>query len=254
MKFLCLHGAGTNSNVLDIQTDPIRRALDTNAEFEFYDGFCEVEPVEEIKNIFAGPFYTWYSPGLGGQTLTEAKEELLDLIETEGPFDACLGFSQGAALLSAVILDHQAKNPFGPNLFKLAVFICGGSPLLVTKKLEEEDESKYTPTVEAMAPLTEPWLGPYVPGHEPHPDERWNIFVAQKVKDAGLTIRIPTAHIYGSKDHTVKECLNLRDMCEPRLRVEFDHGGKHEVPRTTRIVQQMTMTMRRAIDKAMSAH
>ncbi|KAI1375800.1 serine hydrolase FSH [Hypoxylon crocopeplum] len=253
MRFLCLHGAGTNSNVLDIQTGPIRDALDTNATFEFYDGFCEVETVEEIKNIFAGPFYTWYSPGLGGHTLTEAKAELLDLIETEGPFDACLGFSQGAALLAAVILDHQARHPFGPNLFKLAIFVCGGSPLLVTKALEQSDLD-YRPAVDKMAALTEPWLGPYVPGHEPHADEQWNMFMAQKVKEAGLTIRIPTAHIYGAKDHTVKECLNLRDMCDPRRRVEFDHGGKHEVPRTTRLVQQMAMTVRRAIDKAMTAH
>ncbi|KAH6995942.1 serine hydrolase FSH [Ilyonectria sp. MPI-CAGE-AT-0026] len=252
MKFLCLHGAGTNSSVLDIQTGPIRDAMGTNATFEFFDGFCEVEPVEEIKTIFAGPFYTWYSPGLGGKTLTEAKAELLDLIAVEGPFDACLGFSQGAAILAAVIIDHQAQNPYGPNLFRLAVFICGGSPLLVTKTLEKHD-SDYQPTVDNMAALTEPWLGPYVPGHEPHPDEQWNIFKAQKLNDAGLAIRIPTAHIYGAKDHTVKESLNLRDMCDPRRRVEFDHGGKHEVPRATRIVQQMAMTIRRAVDKAMTA-
>ncbi|CZR45918.1 uncharacterized protein FPRO_14906 [Fusarium proliferatum ET1] len=252
MRFLCLHGAGTNSDVLDIQTGPIRDSLDSNATFKFYDGFCDVEPVEEIKNIFAGPFYTWYSPGLGGRTLTEAKAELLDLIATEGPFDACMGFSQGAALLAAVIIDHQVQNPFGPNLFKFAAFICGGSPLLVTKALEQ-DHLDYQPTVDRMAPLTEPWLGPYVPGHEPHPDEQWNMLVAHRVREAGLTIRIPTAHIYGAKDHTVKESLNLRDMCDPRRRVEFDHGGRHEVPRATRVVQQMAMTLRRGIDKAMTA-
>lgn len=190
----------------------------------------------EIKDIFAGPFYTWYSPGLGGHTLVEAKAELLDLIAIEGPFDACLGFSQGAALLAAVIVDHQVLHPYGPNLFNLAVFICGGSPLLVTKSLEQR-EVCYLPRIEGMAPLTEPWLGPYVPEHEPHADEQWNIFRAQKMKGADLTIRIPTAHIYGSKDHTVKESLNLRDMCDPRKRVEFDHGGRHEVPRKARVVQ-----------------
>ncbi|KZF20980.1 hypothetical protein L228DRAFT_262056 [Xylona heveae TC161] len=253
MKFLCLHGAGTNSHVLEIQFGPIREALSSNGQFEFYDAFCEVEPVEEIRNIFAGPFFTWYSPGLGGHTLEEAKAELLDIIETEGPFDACLGFSQGAALLAAVMIDHQKNNPFGPNLFKLAVFICGGAPLLVTKSLQEPD-FLYSPPVASMAALTEPWMGPYVPGHEPHPDESWNIFLAEKVREAGLTIRIPTAHIYGSKDNTLKESLRLRDICDPRRRVEFDHGRGHEVPRAPHLVQQMAATIRRAIDNALTAH
>jgi len=201
--------------------------------------------------LFAGPFFTWYSPGLGGHTQADAKAELLDLIETEGPFDACLGFSQGAALLSAVMIDHQKTNPFGPGLFKLAIFICAGAPLLVTQCREKTD---YVPLAESMVTLTEPWLGPYVPGHEPYPDESWHIFIPEKVHEAGLTIRIPTAHIYGSKDSTVSESLRLRDMCDPRRRVEFDHGRDHEVPRAPYLVEQMALTVRKAIDRALTAH
>ncbi|KAI9831663.1 MAG: hypothetical protein M1819_004729 [Sarea resinae] len=207
-----------------------------------------------IKDIFAGPFYTWYSPGLGGHTLAEAKAELLDLIEAEGPFDACLGFSQGGALLAAMIIDHQKKNPFGPNLFQLAIFICAGSPLLVTKSRQEPEDIGDPPSVASMAPLTTPWLGPYVSGHEPHPDESWNVFVADKVREAGLTIAIPTAHIYGAKDDTLSESLNLRDMCEPRRRVELDHGCGHEVPRAPHLVQKMTAAIQKAIHNAVVAH
>lgn len=130
----------------------------------------------EIKSVFRGPFFTWYSPGLGGQTLVEAKTELLELIESEGPFDACLGFSQGAALLAAVMIDYHKNHPFGPGLFRLAVFICGAAPVLVTKSAQDDEKDEYNPSADIMAPLTEPWQGPYVPGHEPRPNEEWNIY------------------------------------------------------------------------------
>ncbi|KAJ5518382.1 Serine hydrolase FSH [Penicillium expansum] len=225
MRFICLHGAGTNSHVLDIQTGPIRQALGSSEKFEFVNGFLDVEPVAQIKNLFAGPFFTWYSPGFGGHTLEEAKADLMDFIETEGPFDACLGFSQGGSLLASIIMDHQRRNPFGPNLFKLAVFLCSGAPLLVPKSRQLPDVSTDLWLIAELESLTEPWLGPYVPGHEPMLDESWNVFIPDKVNKAGLTINIPTAHIYGSKDETLGLSLRLRDMCDPRWRVELDHGG-----------------------------
>ncbi|KAH8701067.1 serine hydrolase FSH [Talaromyces proteolyticus] len=252
MKFLCLHGAGTSSEVLEIQLGPVRDALKAHVDFEYYDGFLEVDTVEEIKNVFKGPFFTWYSPGLGGKTLVEAKAELLDLIESDGPFDACLGFSQGAGLLAAVIMDYQKTHPFSPNLFRLAIFICAAAPVLVVKS-EEDAGFDYRPSAESMAHLTEAWKGPYVPGHEPRPNEEWNIFIAEKVRKAGLAIRIPTAHIYGSNDEGVSESLRLRDMCDERRRVEFDHGRGHEVPRAPKLVSQMAETINRAITNALTA-
>lgn len=191
---------------------------------------------------------------MGGHTLAEAKVDLLELIKAEGPFDACLGFSQGAALLAAVIMDHQRQHQFGPNLFQLAIFICAGAPVLVTKSLQEPQNSVDLPPIQSMAPLTEPWLGPFVPGHSPQEDESWNIFVPDSVREAGMMIRIPTAHIYGAKDSRVKESLRLRDMCDPRKRVELDHGRGHEVPRASHLVQQMKDIIRKAIDKSLTAH
>jgi hypothetical protein len=94
---------------------------------------------------------------------------------------------------------------------------------------------------------------PYIAGHQPRPDEQWNIFIAEKICEAGLTIRIPTAHIYGSKDNAVSESLRVWDMCDPRRRIEFDHGCGHEVPREPKLVSQMTATSNRAIASAMSA-
>jgi predicted esterase len=60
--------------------------------------------------------------------LNEAFEHVLKIVATEGPFDAVMGFSQGAALAGALIA-HQAKHhPEQPPVFRAAVFICGGAP------------------------------------------------------------------------------------------------------------------------------
>ena len=44
MRFLCLHGHGTNSSILEAQLEPIRAYLPRNWEFEFLDGEMEAEP------------------------------------------------------------------------------------------------------------------------------------------------------------------------------------------------------------------
>jgi predicted esterase len=49
------------------------------------------------------------------------------LITAEGPFDAVMGFSQGAAISAALIAHHAKMHP-GEQLFRAAVFICGGAP------------------------------------------------------------------------------------------------------------------------------
>ncbi|TQV96695.1 serine hydrolase (FSH1) domain-containing protein [Cordyceps javanica] len=147
-------------------------------------------------------------------------------------------------------MDHQRSHPFGPDLFKLAVFICSAAPLLVTKAKQMPDVSHDLAFIERLAPLTKPWSGPYVRDHEPQPDESWNIFIPDKVIEAGLSIRIPTVHIYGKKDEALSLSLNLRDMCDARMRVELDHGGGHDIPRSANVVQDMVAMIRRAIHYA----
>lgn len=44
MRFLCLHGHGTNSAILEAQLDPIRGQLPSNWEFEFLDGEMDATP------------------------------------------------------------------------------------------------------------------------------------------------------------------------------------------------------------------
>lgn len=44
MRFLCLHGHGTNSQILKAQLDPLLARLPSDWEFEFLDGEMNAEP------------------------------------------------------------------------------------------------------------------------------------------------------------------------------------------------------------------
>lgn len=47
-----------------------------------------------------------------------------------------------------------------------------------------------------------------------------------------VKIRIPTVHIYGSKDPRYPAGIQLTQFCEKSLRQCYDHRGGHEIPRS----------------------
>ncbi|KAF9884472.1 hypothetical protein FE257_001733 [Aspergillus nanangensis] len=128
MRFLCLHGAGTSAEIFEIQSGGITQALeDEGHEFVYVDGRQESEPEPELKGAGIPPFFTHYPRDRApGEDLIRAFEHITNIIETQGPFDGVMGFSQGAGVSSALIA-HRAKTNQKP-LFKLAVFICGAAP------------------------------------------------------------------------------------------------------------------------------
>ncbi|GAT18779.1 DUF341 family oxidoreductase [Aspergillus luchuensis] len=135
MRFLCLHGAGTNAEIFEIQSGGISYDLAKYGHtFKYYNGCmeAEVEPrtssphalhtkdkIRKLKGLFNGPFYNHYPRDRApGEYLAPAMKHVYDIIEREGPFDAVMGFSQGAALACAMIV-HHAKTHQEP-LFKVA--------------------------------------------------------------------------------------------------------------------------------------
>ncbi|KAJ4413541.1 hypothetical protein N0V82_008479 [Gnomoniopsis sp. IMI 355080] len=70
-----------------------------------------------------GPFYS-YTTGYTPAEMRDALTDLEDFILENGPFDCVFGFSQGASLAAAYILDYQRKHhqdtsrpPFGFAVF-----------------------------------------------------------------------------------------------------------------------------------------
>lgn len=52
-------------------------------------------------------------------------QDIKEYITENGPYDGAMGFSQGAVMLAALILEHQQLHPFDPPPFQVAIFFSG---------------------------------------------------------------------------------------------------------------------------------
>ncbi|KAJ5305804.1 hypothetical protein N7508_004819 [Penicillium antarcticum] len=212
MRFLCLHGGSTNSEIFEIQTGGLRQQLEKNGHrFKFMNGKHDAQVEEELEGVVDGPFYNHYPRGDNppASTIQEAYDHTMQFITEQGPFDAVMGFSQGAALAASLIINHSKKNPTSAPLFRAAVFICGAAP----------------------------WDSAGMEHILPRPDT--------------YPIKIPTANIVGKLDSLYGEGVRLFELCEPANAAFFDHGSKHMVPFDLRNTEEMVRVVEETVKKAM---
>ncbi|KAF1976975.1 hypothetical protein BU23DRAFT_453679 [Bimuria novae-zelandiae CBS 107.79] len=107
MRFLCLHGLGTNSKVRQTQnsttvhwTAALRNELGPDHTFEFVEG-------------------SYYHPD--ARSYMRAFQLLEAYIDANGPFDGIFGFSQGAGISLMYLIRHTHLHPDTPLPFKLAI-------------------------------------------------------------------------------------------------------------------------------------
>ncbi|KAI0383338.1 serine hydrolase FSH [Hypomontagnella monticulosa] len=126
MKFLCLHGNGTNSHVMQLQTAPLRHELEDGHDYEFVEGAIEIPMAEgvEAMSLPEHRFYAYYNPD-DLSTAKRAMDQLDDYIATEGPFDVVMGFSAGAVLAAMYLIQKQRQAGSVP--FKCAVFLASAN-------------------------------------------------------------------------------------------------------------------------------
>ncbi|KAH8879441.1 hypothetical protein GQ53DRAFT_672033 [Thozetella sp. PMI_491] len=253
MRFLCLHGMGTSGLIFKSQTVAFRSKLDKSFQFDFVDAPFESAPAPGIQVLFRSANYTWWpEPTING--VRRAHKWLTDYIEANGPYDAVCCFSQGCSLISTFLLYHYREKPHEPLPFKAALFICGGVPLQVLEDLQlpvtqkaweiYEDTSKLlTKKAGALAKwaanpeMIKPGVGLWESTEDllHHPDIRPNdsdvfgLNFTQFPQD--IRIKIPTVHVYGAKDPRWPHGVQLARFCDNRR--EFDHGGGHDIPRST---------------------
>lgn len=148
-------------------------------------------------------FYGYYNPQ-NLDTLPGSLSQLDDYIATYGPFDVLMGFSAGAVLAAAYLLQKETQR------------------------------QKYNET-EATDVDTEFSVNPYAP-------IQCAIFLASAesanelgylgLDDRKSVIRLPTAHIYGARDGIAPTGgEDLSRVCDPSVRTVVIHQGGHEVPR-----------------------
>ncbi|KUJ13245.1 uncharacterized protein LY89DRAFT_753811 [Mollisia scopiformis] len=197
MHFLCLHGAGTNNKIFDLQTATLRHELGDHHTYEFVEGTVPWPMAPGISSISNSgeSYYSYFDPEAPTSVL-DALHSLDAYIQAEGHFDGVLGFSQGA-YLAAIYVVWKAQQD-GTTEFRLP-FSC----LLLFSAVRVHNPRAF--------------------------EERGEI----EVLDPNLAkefIQIPTVLIWGSSDEWKEESVALSKLCNPRLTTVFVHSGGHEIP------------------------
>ncbi|KAF2442433.1 hypothetical protein P171DRAFT_364046 [Karstenula rhodostoma CBS 690.94] len=99
MRFLMLHGGGTNNQLFELQTAAIRYELGPQHSFEFVEGSIPSPQAPGIDSLVRpeDDFFVYYVP-TSAPTILKAVDDLQHYLEQDGPFDAILAFSQGCGL------------------------------------------------------------------------------------------------------------------------------------------------------------
>ena len=150
-------------------------------------------------------------------TCRKALNDLNDFLESDGPFDGVLAFSQGSALAATLIVQRFLKDPLREEVnptFKCAIFLSGGIPCHPTAL--EDGELSFL-----------------------------------DVGKIGEKIAIPTANIWGSNEDQ-QPPTTLHGLCASDLREGLIHSGGHDIPSLSNkpAVTQAVHIIRRTIEKA----
>ncbi|KAJ5021184.1 serine hydrolase FSH [Bipolaris maydis] len=210
LRVLCLHGAGTNTEILQFQLRPLIRELESDhtATFHFTEGVVDSGPGPNVENFFEGPYYSYYnwprSSEDDGTTVEEAYDQLLDFIETEGPFDAVIGFSHGGTLACGFLAQWSTRHPYEAPPFKCAIFFNSLPPFVVSGS---------------------------------------GNFIFEKHLKGKITI--PTLHVVGRKDFIYEHSLKLHQICGDKKATLMLHDNGHEIPREPKFVAKIAGAIRR---------
>ncbi|KAL9079897.1 MAG: hypothetical protein Q9157_001236 [Trypethelium eluteriae] len=162
--------------------------------------------------------FSYYDPK-NPSTVRTALHQLDSYIAAEGPFDALMGFSQGAVLAAMHVIRESDNSTSLSTLprFQCAVFIAGADPTSFDEIVVDGVEKFYS----------------RADSHAKH-------------------ITIPVAHIWGRNDcDGADQSRQLSKLCDTHYDNTFVHDGGHEVPGTGPGVMGSVRVIRRAIDQAL---
>ncbi|CAG8957352.1 hypothetical protein HYFRA_00010778 [Hymenoscyphus fraxineus] len=217
MHFLCLHGMGTNSSVFEMQTAAVRYNLGDHHTFDFVEGTIPVPIAPELEGILSpdDDYFAYFDPE-NLETCRKALVDISTIVETDGPYDGVIAFSQGAALANTYIVNRIWQDPSGQVMdpvFKCAIYFSGGLP---ADPLAMKD----------------------------------GLLRLLDFSIDGQVIEIPTACIWGQND--LEYPPKLAALCYEGSREIFVHNGGHEVPASDdAAVTTCVKLIRRTIDRAL---
>jgi hypothetical protein len=137
-------------------------------------------------------------------------------LETDGPYDGVIAFSQAVPLVSSWMVQQVRQgNPIEAT-FKCAVFFSAGAVPYDIDALRKGS----------------------------------NVLVTEK--ESGAIIDIPTAHVWGEADWAADTAMEFTKLCKSDTRSFFVHKGGHEIPgsRAEDAVTRSVNIIRRAVQLA----
>ncbi|KAH8703110.1 EF-hand calcium-binding domain protein [Talaromyces proteolyticus] len=229
MRFLCLHGRGTNADIFESQLAALHSRISSEHTFDFIDAEFDCPPAPGIGDLFAPPYLCWYSQ-FDPTHIQTAHDYIRSTIEEDGPYDGVIGFSEGAALAASFLISLQHRNDeSGGNqtdlLFKVAIFFNSAIVLSPSKTLG----SNITQWIaKSRAQLIE-FIHCNPKEFEKLPDTFG--FTSICLSSFKSRIAIPTLHVIGERDGFVDDARQLVEFCCKQTAEVFVHSGGHELPR-----------------------
>ena len=141
LRVLCLHGYRQNETTFREKSGALRKLLKKHIDFVFITAphvipeeanLARAEPEQERGWWFSKPDRRYNALDRTDTCIgfDESLRLVQDTIETQGPFDGVLGFSQGAAFVS--LLCVLRNDPSNKIEFKFAILIAGFQSLIST--------------------------------------------------------------------------------------------------------------------------
>ncbi|KAJ5091913.1 EF-hand calcium-binding domain protein [Penicillium alfredii] len=220
MRFLCLHGKGTNSDIFEAQLASLRSRISPGHTFDFVDAEADCPPAPGVDGFYPGPYIGWF-PSYEPPSVKKVQESLKEIIEEDGPYDGVIAFSEGAALAASLLLcdEHSQREPtFKVGIFFNSVMVFSPSEELgvnISQKIKDQ-ETKFAGYLHGMR------------SDASNPDRVPDIYAF--TTEFPTRISVPTLHVIGSEDVFSEASRELTRLCPDKAEVLI-HDGGHELPR-----------------------
>ncbi|KAF9885220.1 hypothetical protein FE257_000580 [Aspergillus nanangensis] len=224
MRILCLHGAGTNARIFELQTDEaaIRYELGDNHTYDFVEGTISWEMYPGVDRIALKDeaVYAFMDPSRPETGIT-AYQHLEEYLLDEGPYDGVIAFSQAATMILTYLAHRAQQQQAAPAVppFKFGIFISIVQPPIDYEALQRGQITEIRP------------------------------------EHAKGAVKIPTVHIWGALDESPSGAARAADVCSDDVKWVYVHERGHEVPgagsrlEVTRIVNRIRRAMETADDQ-----
>jgi len=179
-------------------------------------------PAPGIGEVFKNPPYFVWNRYYAPSEVSKVHSYVRAIAAQNGPYDGIIGFSEGAALAAALLLeDASSVDRQRSPMFRFAVFLNAVNLLspstALGKKMSEIDARS------AMDAFTG--------GANKQNYPALDCVYALCAKSAPTLINIPTLHVIGLEDTFRDTSEDLIKLCEGGLAMTVRSPASHEMPR-----------------------